>query len=111
MDQFIGKSDVPYVSVEEAAHILRVSKWTIYRNIDHIPHVKVGNVYRINVLYLGLEPPDIKGCRATYKPDTFYQPPLPFDVKPQRRWRNGHRLVRLDPFGDVLLPVVCKKNL
>jgi excisionase family DNA binding protein len=104
MYQFIGKSEVPYVSVEEAAHILRVSKWTIYRNIQQIPHVKVGNVYRINVIFLGLVPPVIKGCKTTYEPEMHYQLPLPFDIKPQRRWRNNHQLVALDPFGDALTP-------
>ena len=99
---FYGQSDVPYIPVKDAAQMLRVNPFTLYRNMDQIPHIKLGNEYRIACWFLLLEPPPIHVFKHDYEHDTFYQPPLPFVYKPQRRWANTRRLVHLDPFGDPL---------
>lgn len=100
--KFIGLSETSHITVSDAASILRVNRASLLRNMDEIPHVKVGNEYRIACWFLMLEPPPVYMSKQKYEPDTFYQPPLPFSVKPERRWFNTGRLVYLDPFGDAV---------
>ena len=99
---FYGTASTAYLSVEEAARVLRMNPRTIYRNLHDVPHVRSGQLIRIPCEWLMLRPPPIRHRYFTYNPPAFWQPPLPFDVKPERRWRNNNRLVRLDPFGDAL---------
>lgn len=100
---FYGVSDQRYLSVEDAARILRVSEWTLYRNLDDVPHVRVGTLIKIPCEWLFLEPPKVPVIRGSVTPPRWFeQPPLPFEVKPERRWRNSKRLVRLNHFGEPL---------
>lgn len=99
---FYGTSAVPYLSVEEAARVLRMNPYTIYRNLHDVPHIRSGQVIRIPCEWLMLRPPVQRVLGRTIQAPTFWQEPLPFDVKPERRWRNNKRLVHLDPFGDAL---------
>ena len=99
---FYGQSTVPYVSVDDAARILRMSAWTLYRNMEDIPHIKVGPEFRIPVEFLMMEPPPIKVYGKVYQPRFYHQPFLPFEVKPIRSWRNSRRPVVLNPFGEPI---------
>lgn len=97
---FYRRSAVPYVSVEDAARILRMSAWTLYRNMHQVPHIKNGNWYLIPVDFLFMEPPPVVVQSKTYHVRYYEQPMLPFDVKDVRRWRNNKKPVMLDPFGS-----------
>lgn len=90
-----------YFSVDEAAHILRCNKETIYRNLKDVPHIRQGGFILIPCEWLGYEPPAAPGLYGPVKPERWFeQPMLPFEVKPQRRWRNTNRLVSLNHFGE-----------
>lgn len=97
---FLGTSPTPYLSVEDAARVLRMSPWTLYRNLDDVPHIRVGTSIRVRCEWLFLEPP-ASVSHVPYVPQP-HQPMLPFDVKPERRWRNNGHLVRLNHFGEPL---------
>ena len=92
---FYGRSDTAYVSVEYAAKRLRMSPWTIYRNLQDIPHVRVGTYIRIPCQWLFLEPPRTRVFKGSLEPAP-YQPYLPFEVTDKRRWRNTGHIV--DPY-------------
>jgi hypothetical protein len=94
---FYGKSDIPYISVRDAARILRVDEDTIYNNLHDVPHIKVGNLIKIRCEWLFLEPP-ARVSHQVYEPHA-HQMTLPFDVKPVRVWRNSRKPVMLDPYG------------
>jgi hypothetical protein len=94
---FYGSSPTPYLSVEDAAAMLRVSAWTLYRNLQDVPHIRVGSLIKVRCEWLFLEPP-ARFNHQTYHPQP-HQDTLPFDVKPVRVWRNTGKPVMLDPFG------------
>ena len=97
-----GTASTPYYTVEEAARILRMNPHTIYRNLADVPHIRSGTLIRIPCDFLLMNPPPVRVFGRIYQAPTWWQDVLPFDVKPERRWRNNHRLVRHDPFGDAL---------
>jgi hypothetical protein len=97
---FYGKSDIPYISVRDAARILRVDEDTIYNNLHDVPHIKVGNLIKVRCEWLFLEPPG-RVYEQRYDPMP-HQMMLPFDVKEIRRWRNNGHKVMLNPYGDPL---------
>lgn len=99
---FYKRSQVAYVSVEDAARILRVSRWTLYRNMHEVPHVMVGTEYRIPVEWLFMEPPKVRLGRTECAAPRFYDQPALFDVAPVRTWRNSGKPVMLDPYGDAV---------
>lgn len=97
---YLGKSDVPYLSVRDAARILRVDEDTIYNNLNDVPHIKVGNLIRIRCEWLFLEPP-ARVYEQRYEPKP-HQMMLPFDIKPVRVWRNTGKPVMLNPYGEPI---------
>lgn len=97
----LGTSPVRYVSVEQAARILRMNTATLYRNMEDVPHIKVGKEFKIPCEFLMLSPPPVNHQTIKAPAQPFYhQPYLPFDVVPERRWRNNGRLAKYDPFGS-----------
>lgn len=99
---FYGEAASRYLTVDEAARLLRMNAYTLYRNMADVPHIMVGTDYRIPCEFLMLRPPPIPYLRRVIQPEPYFQPYLPFEVKPERRWRNSKRLVSLDPFGHPL---------
>ena len=98
---FLGRSECRWLSVEDAARMLRMNPHTIYRNLSDVPHVRLGTYIRIPCEWLYLEPPLIPTLEGRRKPPEWYeQPYLPFDVVPERRWRNSGRRVVLNHFGE-----------
>ena len=97
---FDGKSDRPYLPVEEVAAMLRVSAWTLYRNLHDVPHVRVGRSIMIRCEWLFLEPPEV----VSYQPYAAmpHQMVLPFEVKTVRTWRNTGQPIVLNPYGEPL---------
>jgi hypothetical protein len=94
---YYGTSDVPYVSVDDAARMLRVSAWTLYRNLHDVPHIRIGGYIRVRCEWLYLEPP-AQVSYQDYKPQPW-QPMLPFDVTPVKVWRNtGKPVMRNAPY-------------
>ena len=81
--------------------MLRVSAWTLYRNLADVPHIRVGSSIKIPCEWLFLEPPPVPVRYSSVRAPRWYdQPVLPFEVVPERRWRNSKRLVTLNHFGE-----------
>jgi hypothetical protein len=98
--RYLGQSPTAWLTVEDAAHILRVSTATIYRNLSDVPHTRLGTDIRIPCEWLYLEPPRVEAFRHSYPAPRWYeQLQLPFEVKPERRWRNTKRRIYLNPLG------------
>lgn len=80
-----------YLSVEETARILRVSPWTLYRNMAEIPHTRLGNLYRIHVSFLFCEyvpPPSVTRYDSTHDHDQLeFEYDVP--IRTVRRYRDG----------------------
>ena len=80
-----------YVSVEDAAKVLRVSPWTLYRNIDEVPHTRIGNLIRVHVSFLMCE--YVPGPSVTKYDRSYDHDQLEFEydvpVRTVRLYRDG----------------------
>ncbi len=97
----LGTSPYPYVSVEDAALILRMNKWTLYRNMQDIPHIKLGGIWKIHVSFLMLEyTPPVEVTK--YLQEDMNQLEFEYDVpiRTVRRYRNTREMIK--PFAFSL---------